>query len=107
MFFSGCPGCPKKSVLFRNHSFVVNLGLLHLWKFKLASDEQQEKCVLFDNKRADFYRGHFFGTPVRTGCQKNPKPKKPRTIEINALFEFECLLNLSATIRKKRLRNGF
>jgi hypothetical protein len=29
----------KKSPLYRNHSFVVNLGLLHLWKFKLASDD--------------------------------------------------------------------
>jgi hypothetical protein len=27
---------------------VVNLGLLHLWKFKLASGEQQEKRVLLE-----------------------------------------------------------
>jgi hypothetical protein len=27
-------------------TLVVNLGLLHFWKFKLASDEQQQKRVL-------------------------------------------------------------
>jgi hypothetical protein len=36
-------GVPEKSDLYRNRSFVVNLGLLHLSKFKLASAEQQQK----------------------------------------------------------------
>jgi hypothetical protein len=27
-------------------------------------------------------------------------PKKPKSIEINALFEFECPLNLNAKMRK-------
>ena len=42
-------GVPKKSDLYKNHSFVVNLGLLHIWKFKLAFDEQQQKRVLLFN----------------------------------------------------------
>ena len=42
----GYTGCPQKSPLYRNHSFVVNLGLLHLWKIKLTSDKQQHKHVL-------------------------------------------------------------
>jgi hypothetical protein len=29
-------------------------------------------------------------------------PKKPKSIEINALFEFECPLNLNAKMRKRR-----
>jgi hypothetical protein len=37
-------GVPKK-VPSLEITFVVNLGLLHLWKFKLASDEQQQKRV--------------------------------------------------------------
>ena len=57
----------QKSPLYRrNHSFVVNLGLLNLWKFKFVSDEQQHKHVLlyillsFDRRRVDFYRRDFF-----------------------------------------------
>ena len=42
-----CTHCPKKvPSIRRNHSFVVNLGLLNLWKFKLGSDEKQHKHVL-------------------------------------------------------------
>ena len=35
----------NKAPLCSNHSFVVNLGLLHLWKFKLASDKLQHKYI--------------------------------------------------------------
>jgi hypothetical protein len=52
-----CTECPPKSPQKRppkrppkrplySYSFVVNHGLLHLWKFKLASGEQQQKRVL-------------------------------------------------------------
>ena len=34
-----------------------------------------------------------------TGC-----PKKPKSIGINALFEFECPLNLNAKMRKRNAK---
>ena len=39
----------------------------------------------------------MFVREIYTGC-----PKKPKSIEINALFEFECPLTLNEKMRKRR-----